>query len=77
MNQWQVKDIIQNTLNHLKVLIVKKKQRNDDNVDTNVELDSNTEQKNITEIIESPMNNGGLETVVFQYIENTELITSE
>ena len=40
-------------------------------------MDSNTEVENTTEITESPMNNGGLENVVVQYIENTELITSE
>ena len=56
MNQWQVKEIIQNILNYLNVLIVKNRE-NDDHVDTDIELESNTEQENTTEIIKSPMNN--------------------
>ena len=60
----------------LKSIDRQKNRENDDLVDTDIELESNTEVENTTEIIESPMNNEGLENVVVQYTENTELSTS-
>ena len=61
----------------LKFIDSRKSRENYDLVDTDIELESNTEVGNTNEIIESPMNNEGLENVVVQYTENTEFSTSE
>ena len=40
-------------------------------------METNTVVENTTEITESQLNNEGLENAVVQYIENTQLSTSE
>ena len=55
----------------------KQNRENDDLVDTDIGLESNTEVKNTTEIIESPMNDEGIENMVVRYTQNTELNNSK
>ena len=61
----------------LKRIYIQQNRENDDLVDTDIELSTNTVVEDTTKITESQLNNEGHKNVVVQYTENNQLITSE